>query len=127
MRLSNWLLIAAAVASLVGMWQWLKPEALPAAPANSSAAMPVQVFSLQWQAGKLIGDSTLTLRQGEKVRIEILSDVADELHLHGYDHQLQLHPQQLVVLEFVADTVGRFALELHNSHGHLATLEVYPR
>lgn len=127
MRRSRWLLIVAAVAVLAGMWQWLKPEAALVMPASTSAELPVQVFSLQWQAGTLIGDSRLQLRQGEKVRIELLSDVADELHLHGYNHQLPVRPQQLAKLEFIADTVGRFSLELHRSHRQLATLEVYPR
>lgn len=61
---------------------------------------------------------------GTEVRIEITSDVADELHLHGYDLELELEPGEPGVLEFTADREGRFELETHSTGLQLLQLEV---
>jgi len=61
---------------------------------------------------------------GDEVRIEVTSDVADELHMHGYDVELALEPGVPGVLEFTADVEGRFELETHETGLQLLQLEV---
>jgi len=56
-----------------------------------------------------------SVERGSVVRIEVTSDVADELHLHGYDVSADVAPGEVAVLEFTADMVGRFALETHET------------
>jgi hypothetical protein len=56
-----------------------------------------------------------TVDQGSTVRIEVTSDVADELHMHGYDVETEMTPGEVAVLEFTADMTGRFALETHEA------------
>lgn len=67
---------------------------------------------------------TYEVALGADVRIEITSDVADELHLHGYDLELELEPGEPGVLEFTADIEGRFELETHDLGLQLLQLEV---
>lgn len=55
------------------------------------------------------------------VRIHIVSDEEREFHLHGYDIELTGDD---VVFEFVADELGVFELEDHDSGDLILTLEV---
>jgi hypothetical protein len=67
---------------------------------------------------------TYQVALGDQVRIEITSDVADELHMHGYDLELELEPGVPGILEFTADIEGRFELETHETALQLLQLEV---
>ncbi len=58
---------------------------------------------------------------GSPTRIHVVSDEERELHLHGYDIELTGDD---VVFEFVADTVGVFELEDHDSGEVILTFEV---
>lgn len=53
------------------------------------------------------------VNHGERMRIQVSSDQADEVHLHGYDLSPEVTPSAPAVLEFTADQVGRFELERH--------------
>ncbi len=67
---------------------------------------------------------TYEVAQGADVRIEVMSDIADELHLHGYDLELEVEPGELAVLEFTADIEGEFELDTHDLGLPLLQLEV---
>ncbi len=69
---------------------------------------------------------TLRVQRGQTVRIRIVADRKDTLHVHGYDHKLQLKPGQHSELSFDAGTAGRFGLELHHPELELGALEVFP-
>lgn len=58
---------------------------------------------------------------GSPVRIRIVSEEEREFHLHGYDIELTGDD---VVFEFVADKLGVFELEDHDSGDLILTLEV---
>ena len=58
--------------------------------------------------------------------LELESDTADELHLHGYDLHLAARSGETAVLGFVAKRTGRFGFELHRGRQELGALEVYP-
>lgn len=53
--------------------------------------------------------------RGDRVRILITSDQADEVHLHGYDVSAEIGPDHDEVLEFTADEAGLFDVETHDS------------
>ncbi|HEX6194902.1 MAG TPA: hypothetical protein VFZ37_03265 [Jiangellaceae bacterium] len=67
---------------------------------------------------------TYEVARGADVRIEVTSDTADELHLHGYDLGLEVEPGEPAVLEFTADIEGRFELETHELGLPVLQLEV---
>ncbi|NDA78425.1 MAG: hypothetical protein EBY07_11635 [Actinobacteria bacterium] len=58
---------------------------------------------------------------GSPVRIHIVSDEESEFHLHGYDIELTGDD---VVFDFVADQLGVFELEDHESGQLILTLEI---
>nr|MBV6628987.1 hypothetical protein [Oceanococcus sp. HetDA_MAG_MS8] len=70
--------------------------------------------------------TTPQVHKGDVVRIEVLSDTHDEVHLHGYDYTLPLQPELPGVLQFTAIHSGRFELELHHGHQVLGALTVLP-
>lgn len=57
----------------------------------------------------------VTVRKGQLVRITVTSDVADELHVHGYDLGARLPVGTPGSVEFRADKTGLFEVETHES------------
>ena len=67
-----------------------------------------------------------SVEEGRPVRIVVRSDVADHVHLHGYDIMRDVGPGEPAQLVFDADIPGRFEIELEDSGLQLAELEVRP-
>jgi hypothetical protein len=64
--------------------------------------------------------------QGERVTVVVISDVADEVHLHGYDLSADTGPGQTARIVFVADIPGRFEIELESRGLQIGDLEIRP-
>ena len=60
------------------------------------------------------------------VRVTVTGDVADEIHLHGYDLHADVTPQTEAVLEFDATIPGVFEIELEGSGVLIGELQVAP-
>jgi hypothetical protein len=85
-------------------------------------------FDIVVQHGKRIsGPAVLKVQQGDDVVLQVTTDTADELHLHGYNLLVKLVPNRAGTLHFTAKLTGRFTYELHKSDLELGALEVYPR
>lgn len=66
----------------------------------------------------------LELRKGQTITITITSDVADEVHVHGYDLKAALTPGKPVTLRFEVNMTGVFQVETHESKLVLTQLAV---
>jgi hypothetical protein len=136
MKRSVWLFGALAAGAVAGLYVFFKPPAgveadrraaVQPGPAQAPGAAPRMEFAFTIAAGRLAsGPSLLQVRQGTEVTLRLRADRADELHLHGYDLQLAVEPEQIATLTFVADRAGRFELELHHAKLELGALEVQP-
>ena len=62
--------------------------------------------------------------RGQKVRIRVQADRAEEVHLHGYDLSADVAPGRPAVIDFTADAPGVFEVELEQAHLRLAELQV---
>jgi hypothetical protein len=62
--------------------------------------------------------------RGEKVRIQVEADHAEEVHVHGYDLKKDLAPGEPAVIEFTADAPGVFEVELEEAALKLFELQV---
>ncbi len=62
---------------------------------------------------------------GQRVRLQVDSDVADEVHVHGYDLKQDVAPGSPATVEFVADQPGLFEVELEEAKLQLVQLEVH--
>ncbi|MDX1468757.1 MAG: hypothetical protein R3258_05410 [Acidimicrobiia bacterium] len=54
----------------------------------------------------------------------VLSDIADHVHVHGYDLFFELVPSQTVEVSFEATAQGLFEVELESTHLLLLVIEV---
>lgn len=98
-----------------------------------------RVFVLDIKAGVLPPPQRLIkLTKGDKVRWQLSSDTAGDLHVHGYRLETKLVAGGTAELAFSAFATGRFRIEWHpanakgakkgDHHGpSLGTLEVHPR
>ena len=72
------------------------------------------------------GVQHLTVRKGEEVKVRVESDVADEIHVHGYELAQEVAAGGEAEIEFEATIPGRFEIELEQSGTPIAELEVRP-
>lgn len=82
------------------------------------------VIAISIQFGQINADRRYEANLGDTVLILVISDVAEELHVHGYDLFLELIPGAEVDLEFVADLPGVWEVELEGAHRLLFELAV---
>lgn len=64
--------------------------------------------------------------KGDPVVVVVRSDVADEVHVHGYDLTADVAPGKPVRIEFVATLTGRFEIELEGRGKQIAQLTILP-
>lgn len=57
----------------------------------------------------------VSVDQGQRVRVVVTSDQADEVHIHGYDESIELEPGERGSVEFTADQPGVYEVETHGS------------
>jgi hypothetical protein len=65
-------------------------------------------------------------KKGDPVVVFVRSDVADEVHVHGYDLMADVAPGKPVRIEFTANLTGRFEIELEGRGKQIAQLTVLP-
>jgi heme/copper-type cytochrome/quinol oxidase subunit 2 len=61
---------------------------------------------------------------GVRVTLVVSSDVADEIHVHGYDLTTAVAPSRPAELSFDATIPGVFEVELHEAGTVLLALQV---
>jgi FtsP/CotA-like multicopper oxidase with cupredoxin domain len=93
--------------------------------ADSRAATTAQVIAVTFADGRSdqAGDR-IAVALGEAVQLTVTSNVADEMHLHGYDLSALVTAGGSATLTFTADIPGVFEIELEESGEPLARLEV---
>jgi hypothetical protein len=72
------------------------------------------------------GVQELEYSAGEQVRFQVQSDVADEVHVHGYDLMKDVEAGGSVTFSFPADLEGIFEVELEGLREQIAELRVNP-
>ncbi|MFI5729327.1 cupredoxin domain-containing protein [Kribbella sp. NPDC051587] len=68
--------------------------------------------------------ATVKVKAGQTVLVTAVSDAAEELHIHGYDKELELTPGKTAQVTFKADMKGTFEVETHKSGKLVAKLVV---
>lgn len=102
--------------------------ALAAIAGAAAAAAPS--FSVTLAGGRVQGDETLKVRQGDQVQVRLASDRPVVLHLHGYDLDVKVAPGAPALLSFPARLAGRFPVHEHRegagNHRAVLFIEVHP-
>jgi hypothetical protein len=118
-RQRNWLLgLAGAIlfAAFVG---------IALAPATKIRSTPATTIVVA-QGVPLGGTHLLTYRQGAEINLTVSSDVADEVHFHGYDIHRDVSPGHPVHFRIRATIQGSYPVELEQHGETLAQVTVYP-
>lgn len=96
-------------------------------PTASATATPDAVeIEVEVEDGRVEGRAEYTVSTGERVRIQVGSDTADEVHVHGYDLIDDVAPGSPAVIVFRADAPGVFEVELEGAGRLLFRLRVTP-
>lgn len=72
------------------------------------------------------GPEEISLEKGDTARIEVRSNTAGEVHIHGYDEYLDLKAGKPARTRFRADLEGIFEVEDHDTGTQIAELRVEP-
>ena len=96
------------------------------ATAPTAAAEPAAdvVISVVIVDGRIEAERRYEASLGDTVELRAISDIAEELHLHGYDQLLRLEAGVEASLTFEADLPGVWEAELHFSDREVFQLQV---
>lgn len=128
------LLCAAALAAAPALADRPAPEgSAPTAALSSrstasvarSLPSPATTVTIRVAGGKPVGGiKRPKLKKGQKVVLVVRSDIADEVHLHGYNLSRRVAAGGVARIAFVAKIPGRFELELEKRGVQLGELTV---
>jgi hypothetical protein len=100
----------------------------PTATAETETAEPEPVrLMVAVRGGRpLDGIARADAKQGDSIVLVVRSDVADHVHVHGYDLMADVGPGRPARMQFRATLTGRFEIELEDVHRQIAQLTVLP-
>lgn len=127
--------IAAALGLLVSLFIALRDDDDTPAPATATAAATTAPApTIEATPGPTVVDldattgdvARVTVERGRDVVLNVTADVADHVHVHGYDLKADVAPGKPAKIAFTADVAGRFEVELEERHRQIAELAVEP-
>jgi hypothetical protein len=92
------------------------------APAPEPSVPTVRVVDAKPEGGV----QKLEFDKGDQVRFRVVSDTADEIHVHGYDLAKDVPEGGSVAFSFKGSIDGRFEVELESRGEQIAELRVNP-
>jgi hypothetical protein len=104
------------------------PSAATAPRETQPAAPPApRVETIRIRGRAPVGEpQRLRYESGETIRLRFRSDVAEEVHIHGYDEYVDVPAGGSATARFEGELEGVFEIESHGSGELLARLEVSP-
>jgi hypothetical protein len=109
--------------------QTIRPTTTVTAPtATVTATKPSQhteIVEIRIEGGKPVGGiERVTVKRGDLIELVVHSDVADEVHLHGYDLHADVEAGGTARIRFQAKIAGVFEAELENRKLQILELTV---
>jgi hypothetical protein len=101
----------------------------PPPPGTTTTATPAAppVETIRIVGGKPQGGvAKLEFKKGDTIRFRVVSDVSDEIHVHGYDLMKDVKAGGGVAFSFKGDIDGKFEIELEGAKQQIASLTVAP-
>ncbi len=79
-------------------------------------------------SGTTMDPEKVTVREGDRVTMNVKIDKKEEVHLHGYDITFEAeNAGDTVSKTFTADKTGSFQIEIEGEGAEIGSLEVQPR
>lgn len=113
------LLILITILALGGLFVALRPDPPAEGPQEQMINVEIREDAMK--------PAEIAVGEGDRVTLRVTSDHPVELHLHGYDRELEAEPGETATLSFKATLTGRFEIEDHETGAELGTLVVRPR
>ena len=111
---------------LVGLFLVLRPDSPAPESSTSADEAQEQTFDLAINGGAMSPEE-ISVEEGDLVNLLVTADEPLEFHLHGYDLEEEVEPDEPAELSFDAPTTGRFEIENHTTDAVLGVLLVQPR
>jgi hypothetical protein len=93
---------------------------------DTSAGPQLTRINIEVEGGQPVGGiARVEVERGRQVELVVRSDVADEVHLHGYDLFDDVSPGEPARIRFRATIPGRVQAELEERHVSLLDLTVH--
>ena len=104
------------------------PATTETEPPATTAPEPPEVVTIRISVASDTAPTVrrFSVKQGRQVELVVQSEIADEVHVHGYDLMGDVAPGQPVTISFTATAPGRFEIELEQRGLQIAELEVRP-
>jgi heme/copper-type cytochrome/quinol oxidase subunit 2 len=94
---------------------------------STSKGVVKKPIQIEVKGGMPVGGiRDITVNKGDRVRFSVSSDVADEIHVHGYDFMRDVPAGGTVRFDFPAKIDGSFEIELEKRKEQIASLKVEP-
>ena len=93
---------------------------------TTTAGPTVTVVEIRVEGGRVTRVERFDAPLDGAVRIVVTADVADEIHVHGYDLHADVTPDREAVVEFDATIPGIFEIELEAAGVLIGELQVAP-
>ena len=113
--------------------QTTEPDSTPTESANTVTEVTEpeqperQTEEIRVRDGKPVGGvARLEYKRGERIRFTVVSDTADEVHVHGFDLAKDVEANGSARFDFRADFEGVFEVELEGAHVQIAELRIEP-
>jgi hypothetical protein len=102
------------------------PTATADAPAETATATPTPTPTPPplLRGGKV---TKLEFTEGETVKFRVVSDVPEEVHVHGYNIAKDLEPGKVTTVSFPATITGIFEIEYEHAGEQIGQLRVNPK
>ena len=115
-------LLALLVAALVVAFVIAKSSSNDNKTSTTSSGAPVVIHVVH---GKPQGGvQKIVVNKGDPVKFTVDSDVADEIHVHGYNFHKDVKKNGSVSFSFPATIDGIFVIELESRSEQIASLQV---
>jgi hypothetical protein len=109
----------AAVLVLVGLFFALRPDPPATGPEERTVEVELRAEAMD--------PAEVTAGERDRLTLRFTADRPRELHLHGYDREVEVEPGEAATLSLEADLTGRFEVEDHDTGAKLGALVVEPR
>jgi hypothetical protein len=98
----------------------------PTIPTTTLEPEGPEPVRITFQGEEVTGPRRTEFTVGDRVVLIVRADVADHVHVHGYDLMKDVAPGAPARFSFEADAPGRFEVELEDRHLPLTELVVKP-
>ena len=122
-------MVVVGILILVGLYFYTnksKPVETSQTYQTPQVPQPMEVV-VNYKSNSGFQPQSYRVTEGQQVVIKVTSDVADELHFHGYDLHIDLEAGKEGQIAFIADKTGSFEFELETHKITLGEIQVYPK